>query len=276
MEKEERYILKKENRLRVLPANPYFKKEVEETRQQVGGFARASRLVGTIRAWEVLTTQPSVKEDILRDNINPAQWVCPVNYVVTHAHALRLMERFNLPYTFSVFLNVLYYMVEGRFATQTSERPNTLILDDSAGSDDLMPSILTWRRGIAFEVDEYTTKKEFHSLWPTVVAIRDGLRDSTDIEPPQRRRKGEKWERQQNRWLGWYRLHEKLGSPEKVADYLSVEFRKIGTPEEIPKALSELLIYHTKTERNERYEVPGVETIRNAIKQLEELWRPAS
>lgn len=258
LEKEESYTLEKENRLRVLPYNPYFKEEVKKVRQLIGSFARASQFIGVIRSWELLTKQPSVKEAVLHGNINPA------NYVVTHAHALHLMERFNLPHTFSVFLHVLSYMVEGRFPMQNEERLNTFIIDDSTEPDDLILGVLTWRRGIAFQVDEYTTKKELNSLWLTVAAIRDRLRDLTGLKPPQRRRKGKKWERQQDRWLEWYKLYKELGSPEKVANYLSIQQVQYKT--KMSRSISNLFLPGSR--------VPTAEAIRKGIDELKKLWQP--
>lgn len=257
--KKAAWLYNKENRWKILAHNHYFKQEVEKTRLQLGTLQTPEdmSLGRVLKFWatEFHNLFPGLIEELIEGKTKPEQWSrqwispkVPIGSLLIYAHSLHLMKRFDLPERWQVLGPIAYYLISGEFDPQkyVRKRPEILIIDDSLKKPDDLIYLLNWNRGIAFKVDEYTTVKEFNSLWKDVAKVRDTLRDVTGIKPPHHRRTGKKWEKRLLKYLEWYRLRQQADSFKKAVD-----------------KLWEMEV-----------ETPSVEAFRYGVKQIDELMRP--
>ena len=255
------WSLEKENRWKILADNPYFKQEVEKTRLQLGTLQIPEdvSLGWVLRFWamELHNLFPAFIKELLEGKINPEQWShqwvspeVPIESLLIYVHSLQLMRRFKLPERWQVLGPVAYYLISGEFDQQkyAGKRPEVFIINDSLKKPDNLSYLLNWNRGIAFKIDEYTTEKEFYSLWKDVAKVRDTLRNVTGIKPPYHRRTGKKWEERLVKWLDWYKLYKQSGSIDKALEKLS--YTEAGAP--------------------------PTETFKYAVNQIDKLMRPIS
>jgi len=198
---------------------------------------------------------PGLIEELIEGKTNPKQWSrqwlrpkVPIESLLIYAHSLHLMKRFSLPEQWEVLGPIAYYLISGEFDPQkyVGKRPEILIINDSSKKSDNLVYLLNWDAGIAFKIDEYTTEKEFNSLWKDVAKIRDSLQDATGIKPPYHRQTGEKWEKLLFMRLEWYKLRRQAGSIYKALEKLS--YTEAGAP--------------------------PIETFKYGVKQIDELMRP--
>jgi len=239
--KKEAWLYTKENRWEILAHNHYFKQEVEKTRLQLGTLQipEDMSLGRVFRFWvaEFHTLFPGLIEELLEGKTKPEQWSrqwispeAPIESLLIFAHSLHFMRRFDLPERWQVLGPIAYYLISGDFDPQkyVGKRPEILIIDDSLKKQDDLIYLLNWNRGIAFKIDEYTTEKEFTSLWKDVVKVRDTLQDTTGIKPPHHRQTGEKSEKRLLKYLEWYELRQQADSVEKALDKLA--YTEAGAP----------------------------------------------
>ena len=249
----------RENRWNILADNPYFKQEVEEARLQLGTLQIPEdvSLGWVLRFWamDLHRLFPAFLEELLEGKIKPEQqsrqWIsaeAPRECLLIYAHSSHLIKRFNLPERWQVFGPIAYYLTSGEFTPEkyAGKRPEVFIIDDSSKKLDNLNYWLNWHRGIAFKIDEYITEKEVCGLWEDVVKVRDRLRDATGIKPPHHRRTGKKWGKRLAKWLEWYKAYRQADSIDKALNKLSMSA-----------------------------EAPPTETFKYAIKEIDNLMRPA-